>query len=164
MDNPPVRHNEGLFAANHRIIEKPPAIGTFDTTSLSGNRFDAIWQKGSLAELLLCRVRHKHTKGHIINSEFQERVPSWLEGKLVHDGAYTRDILVKPEYGSLVNTPLPFEFPDAGGCIAEIVVIWFCLETAHTHAITLLSWVALWALGYVCASVRARKVGMREWE
>jgi hypothetical protein len=39
-------------------------------------------------------------------------------------------------------------------------VIWFCLEIAYTRASTLLSWVALWALGFVRASVR----GMREWE
>jgi hypothetical protein len=79
----------------------------------------AIWQYSSLTELPLCRVQHKHTKGRWINYGFQEHVPSWLEGKLVHDGAYTRDIFVKPEYGILVNTPIPFAFPEAGGCIAE---------------------------------------------
>jgi hypothetical protein len=119
MNNPPVRHNEGLFTANHGIIQKPPAINTFNTTSLSGNGFDAIWQYSSLTELLLRRVRHKHTKGRWINSGFQERVPSWLEVKLVHDGAYTRDTFVKPEDGTLVNTPIPFAFPYVGGCIAE---------------------------------------------
>jgi hypothetical protein len=119
MDNPLVRHNEGLCAANHGINQKPPAIDTFDTASLSGNGFDAIWQYSSLTELLLRRVRHKHTKGRWINSGFQECVPTWLEGKLVHYGAYTRDIFVKPEDGTLVNTPIPFAFPDAGGCIAE---------------------------------------------
>jgi hypothetical protein len=36
------------------------------------------------------------------------------------------------------------------------VVVLFCLETAYTRAITLLSWVALWALAFVRASVRAR--------
>jgi hypothetical protein len=35
MDNPPVRHNDGLFAANHGINQKPPVIDTFDTASLS---------------------------------------------------------------------------------------------------------------------------------
>jgi hypothetical protein len=35
-------------------------------------------------------------------------------------------------------------------------VIWFCIETAYTRASTLLSWVALWALAFVRASVRAR--------
>jgi hypothetical protein len=37
--------------------------------------------------------------------------------------------------------------------------MWFYLETAYTRASTLLSWVALWALGFVCASVRARTGG-----
>jgi hypothetical protein len=119
MDNPPVRHNEGLFAANHGTIQNPPAVDTFNTASLSGNGFDAIWQYSSLTELLIRRVRHKHTKGRWINSGFQEHVPSWLEGKLVHDGAYTRDIFAKPEDGNLVNTPIPFALPDAGGCIPE---------------------------------------------
>jgi hypothetical protein len=119
MDNPPVRHNEGLFAANYGINQNPPAIDTFDTASLSGNAFDVTWQYSSLTEFLLRRVRHKHTKGRWINSRFQERVPTWLECKLVHNGAYTRDIFVKPEYGTLVNTPIPFSLPDAGGCIAE---------------------------------------------
>jgi hypothetical protein len=32
--------------------------------------------------------------------------------------------------------------------------MWFCIETAYTRASTLLSWVALWALGFVRASVR----------
>jgi hypothetical protein len=100
-------------------IQKPPAIYTFNTASLSGNGFDAIWLYSSLTELLLRCVRHKHTKGRWTNSGFQEHVSSWLEGKLVHDGAYTRDIFVKPEDGTLVNTPIPFAFPDAGGCIAE---------------------------------------------
>jgi hypothetical protein len=40
-----------------------------------------------------------------------------------------------------------------------VVVIWFCLATASTRASTLLSWVALWTLGFVRASVRARKGG-----
>jgi hypothetical protein len=100
----------------------PPAprpIDTFDTASLSGNGFDAIWQYSSFTELLLRRVHHKHTKGCWINSGFQECVPTWLEGKLVHDGAYTREIFVKPEDRTLVNTPLPLMLPDAGGCIAE---------------------------------------------
>jgi 5'-3' exonuclease len=35
----------------------------------------------------------------------------------------------------------------------------FCLETEYTRASTLLSWVALWALGFVRASVRARNGG-----
>jgi hypothetical protein len=34
--------------------------------------------------------------------------------------------------------------------------MWFCLETAYTRASTLISGVALWALGFVRASVRAR--------
>jgi hypothetical protein len=123
MDNPPVCHNEGLFAANHGIIQKPCAIDTFHTASLSGNGFDAIWQYSSLTKLLLRRVRHKHTKGRWINSGFQEHVPSWLEGKLVHYGAYTRDIFVKPEDGTLVNTPIPFAFTDTGGCIAEVPLL-----------------------------------------
>jgi hypothetical protein len=38
-------------------------------------------------------------------------------------------------------------------------VIWFCIEKAYTRASTLLSWVALWALGFVRASVRARTGG-----
>jgi hypothetical protein len=50
MDNPPVHHNEGLFAANHGIIQKPPAIDTFNTASLSRNGFDAIWQYSSITE------------------------------------------------------------------------------------------------------------------
>jgi hypothetical protein len=37
-----------------------------------------------------------------------------------------------------------------------LVVIWFFIETAYTRASTLLSWVALWAFGFVRASVRAR--------
>jgi hypothetical protein len=37
--------------------------------------------------------------------------------------------------------------------------MWFCIETAYTRASTLLSWVALWALGFVRASVRARTGG-----
>jgi hypothetical protein len=93
MDNPPVLHNDGLFAANHGINQMPPAIDTFDTTSLSGNGFDAIWQYIRLTELLLCRVRQKHKKGLWINSGFQERVSTWLEGKIFHDGAYTRTSL-----------------------------------------------------------------------
>jgi hypothetical protein len=40
-----------------------------------------------------------------------------------------------------------------------VVVIWFFIETAYTRASTLLSWVALWALGCVRASVRARTGG-----
>jgi hypothetical protein len=119
VGNPPVHHNEGLFAANHGIIQKPPAINTFNTASLSRDGFDAIWQYISITESLLRRVRHKHMKGRWINSGFQERVPSWLEGKLVHDGAYTRDIFVKTEDLTLVNTPVPFAFTDAGGCIAD---------------------------------------------
>jgi hypothetical protein len=35
----------------------------------------------------------------------------------------------------------------------------FCLETAYTRAITLLSWVALWALGFVRVSVLAHNEG-----
>jgi hypothetical protein len=116
---PPVLHNDGRFAANHGINNPPPVMDTFDTASLSGNGFEAIWQYSSLTELLLRRVRHKHTKGRWINSGFQECVHTWLEGKLVHDGAYTRDIFVKPEDGTLVNTPTPFTFQDAGGCITE---------------------------------------------
>jgi hypothetical protein len=38
-------------------------------------------------------------------------------------------------------------------------VVWFCLETAYTRASNLLSWVALWALGFVRASMRARNEG-----
>jgi hypothetical protein len=70
IDNPPVHRNEGMFAANHGIIQKPPAIDTFNTASLSGNGFDAIWQYSSITELLLRRVRHKHTKvvGSILDS------------------------------------------------------------------------------------------------
>jgi hypothetical protein len=37
--------------------------------------------------------------------------------------------------------------------------MWFCLETAYTRMSTLLSWVALWALGFARASVRARTEG-----
>jgi hypothetical protein len=37
-----------------------------------------------------------------------------------------------------------------------MVVIWFCIETPYTRASTFLSWVALWALGFVRASVQAR--------
>jgi hypothetical protein len=40
-----------------------------------------------------------------------------------------------------------------------VVLIWFCLETAYMRASTLLSWVALWAFGFVRASVRARNGG-----
>jgi hypothetical protein len=119
MDNPPVRDNDGLFSANHGNNQKPPAIDTFDTAYLSGNGFDAIWQYNSLTELLLRRVRHKHTKGRWINYGFQQCLPNWLEGKLVHDGAYTRYIFVNTEDLTLVSTPLPFAFPDVGGCIAE---------------------------------------------
>jgi hypothetical protein len=37
--------------------------------------------------------------------------------------------------------------------------MWFCIETVYTRASTLLSWVALWAPGFVCASVWARTGG-----
>jgi hypothetical protein len=40
-----------------------------------------------------------------------------------------------------------------------LVVVWLCIEKAYTRASTLLSWVALWALGFVRASVRARTGG-----
>jgi hypothetical protein len=40
-----------------------------------------------------------------------------------------------------------------------VVVIWLCLETSFTRASTLLSWAALWALGFVRVSVRARNEG-----
>jgi hypothetical protein len=68
---------------------------------------------------ILCRVPHKQKEIHWVNSGFQERVPTWLVGKLVHEGAYTRDIFVKPEEGILVDTPIPCAFPDATVHIAE---------------------------------------------
>jgi hypothetical protein len=119
MDNPPVRHNDGLLTANHGINQKPPRHRQVRHRLPLRNGFDVIWQYSSFTELLLRRVRHKHMKGCWINYGLQERVLTWLEGKLVHDGAYTIDIFGKPEDGTLVNTPIPFAFPDAGGCIAE---------------------------------------------
>jgi hypothetical protein len=85
MDNPPVRLNDGLLAAYNGINQKPPVIDTFDTASISRNGFDAIWKYISFTELILCHIRHNHSKGRWINSGFHERVPTWLEGKLVHD-------------------------------------------------------------------------------
>jgi hypothetical protein len=43
--------------------------------------------------------------------------------------------------------------------ITKVVVILFCLATSYTRASTLFSWVALWALGFVRASVWARNGG-----
>jgi hypothetical protein len=40
-----------------------------------------------------------------------------------------------------------------------VIVFRFCLETEYTRARTLLSWVALWALGFVRVSVRVRSWG-----
>jgi Co/Zn/Cd efflux system component len=37
-------------------------------------------------------------------------------------------------------------------------------DSVHAREHTLLSWVALWALGFVRASVRARTGGVWEWE
>jgi hypothetical protein len=37
------------------------------------------------------------------------------------------------------------------------------METAYTRVSTLLSWVALWALGFARAGVRARTKGCRSW-
>jgi hypothetical protein len=85
----------------------------------SGSVFDAIWQYIGVTKLMICCVRHKHTKGRWINSGFQERVPSWLEGKLVNEGAYNMDIFVNPEDGVLIETPTPFSLPDTTGNIVE---------------------------------------------
>jgi hypothetical protein len=46
-------------------------------------------------------------------------VPSWLEGKLVNEGAYTMEIFMKPEDGVLIETPIQFAFPDTTGNILE---------------------------------------------
>jgi hypothetical protein len=40
-----------------------------------------------------------------------------------------------------------------------VVVVWFYIETAYTRASILLSWVALWALGFVRAGERASMGG-----
>jgi hypothetical protein len=42
-----------------------------------------------------------------------------MEGKLVEDGAYTMDIFVKTEDGVLIETPIPFAFPDTTSNIEE---------------------------------------------
>jgi hypothetical protein len=90
-----------------------------DNETSSGSVFDTIWQYSGAIKLLISRVHHKHTKGRWIGSAFQERVRSWIEGKLVDDGAYTMDIFVKPEDGVLIETPVLFTFHDTTGNIEE---------------------------------------------
>jgi hypothetical protein len=114
---PPVRSND------ETLDKHKGTLPIKNTSDYCGNEtssgVDAIWQYSGVIKLLLRRVRYKHTKGRWMNSGFQERVPSWLEGKLVNNGAYNMDIFVKPEDGVFIEIPIPFAFPDTTGNIVE---------------------------------------------
>jgi hypothetical protein len=114
---PPVLRNDETLDKNYGMLPIQNANDYCDNEISSGSVFDAIWKYSEVTKFLLRCVRHKHTKGRWINSSFQERVPSWLEGKLVNEGAYTMEIFATQEDGVLIETPIPFAFPDTTGNI-----------------------------------------------
>jgi hypothetical protein len=116
---PLVRSNYVTVDKDYGMLPIQNASDYCENKTSSGSVFDAICQYSVATKILLRHVRHKHTKGCWINAGFRERVPSWLEVKLVDDGSYTMDIFVKPEDGVLIETPIPFAFPDTTGNIVE---------------------------------------------
>jgi hypothetical protein len=131
---PPVRSNDETLDKNYGMLPIQNANDYRDNETSLRSIFDAIWQCIGVTKLLLYRVLHKHKKGRWINSGFQECVPSWVEGKLVNEGAYTMDIFVKPEDGLLIETPVPIACPDTTGNIVEGPMI-----TPHQEEIDLIT-------------------------
>jgi hypothetical protein len=147
---PPVRSNNVTMDKNYGMLPIQNSSDYRDSETSSGSAFDAIWQYSGATKILLRRVHHKHTKGRWINSGFQKGVPSWLEGKLVDDGAYTIDIFVKPEDGMLIETPIPFAFPDTTGNIVEVPMLTphlLILQVKLAHKYSISPWEMIHLLG-----------------
>jgi hypothetical protein len=78
---PPVHTNDETIGKKYWMLPIQNASNYRDSETSSSSAFDAIWKYIGATKILLRCIRHKHTKGRWINSGFQERVPSCLEGK-----------------------------------------------------------------------------------
>jgi hypothetical protein len=59
---PPVHRCGDMLDKKHAMLLNTTASDLHEPATSPGSVFDAIWQYNNTTELLLCRVRHKHTK------------------------------------------------------------------------------------------------------